>query len=51
MLVYVPPLRAFFGTHALSMQELWICLGFSALMFVWIELEKLFLRFMGKKNV
>lgn len=51
MLVYVPPLRAFFGTHVLSMQELWICLGFSALMFVWIELEKLFLRLMGKKNL
>jgi Ca2+-transporting ATPase len=51
MLVYVPPLRSFFGTHALSMQELGICLGFSALMFVWIELEKLVLRFLGKKSV
>ncbi|MBD2777703.1 cation-translocating P-type ATPase [Iningainema tapete] len=51
MLVYVPPLRAFFGTHFLSLQELGICFGFSALMFVWIELEKLFLRLMGKKSV
>ncbi len=51
MLVYVPPLRNFFGTDVLSMQELVICLGFSALMFVWIELEKLFLRLMGKKSV
>ena len=51
MLVYVPPLRNFFGTDELSMQELAICLGFSALMFVWIELEKLFLRFMGKTSV
>lgn len=43
-LVYVPFLRAFFGTHFLSGQELLICLGFSALMFVWVEMEKLFLR-------
>ncbi|MEI1377680.1 cation-translocating P-type ATPase [Nostoc sp. UHCC 0926] len=51
MLVYVPPLRDFFGTHYLNMQELGVCIGFSALMFVWIELEKIFLRIMGKKAV
>jgi Ca2+-transporting ATPase len=51
MLIYVPPLRNFFGTHYLNMQELGICVGFSALMFVWIELEKLFFRFMGKRSV
>ncbi|MBH8561265.1 cation-translocating P-type ATPase [Nostoc sp. CENA67] len=51
MLVYVPPLREFFGTHYLNLQELAICIGFSALMFVWVELEKLFLRFAGKKAV
>ncbi|KAB8317281.1 cation-translocating P-type ATPase [Tolypothrix campylonemoides VB511288] len=51
MLVYVPPLRDFFGTHWLSPTELGICFGFSALMFVWIEIEKLFLRLMGKKAV
>jgi len=51
MLIYVPPLRSFFGTHALSLSELGICIGFSALMFVWIEGEKLFFRFMGQKNV
>ncbi|MEH2033830.1 MAG: cation-translocating P-type ATPase [Nostoc sp.] len=51
MLVYVPPLRDFFGTHYLNMQELGICIGFSALMFVWIEGEKIFLRIMGKKAV
>ncbi len=44
MLVYVPPLRDFFGTQALTFQELVICFGFSTLMFVWVELEKLFLR-------
>jgi Ca2+-transporting ATPase len=44
-LIYFAPLRNFFGTHILSSTELWICIGFSALMFVWIELEKLFVRF------
>ena len=44
MLIYVPPLRSFFGTHYLSGFELLVCFGFSALMFVWIEMEKLFLR-------
>ena len=44
MLIYVPPLRAFFGTHYLTGFELMVCFGFSALMFVWIEMEKLFLR-------
>ncbi|MBH8555393.1 cation-translocating P-type ATPase [Nostocaceae cyanobacterium CENA357] len=51
MLIYVPPLRGFFGTYWLPPTELAICIGFSALMFVWIELEKLFFRFMGKKSV
>ncbi len=45
MLIYVPPLREFFGTHYLTGFELLVCFGFSALMFVWIEMEKLFLRF------
>jgi Ca2+-transporting ATPase len=44
LLIYVPPLQDFFETHWLSPLELSICIGFSALMFVWIELEKLFLR-------
>ncbi|MFW9260961.1 magnesium-transporting ATPase [Nostoc sp. KVJ20] len=51
MLVYVPPLRDFFGTHYLTLEELGVCIGFSALMFVWIEGEKIFLRIMGKKAV
>lgn len=50
-LIYFPPLRAFFGTHALSRMELLVCLGFSALMFIWIEMEKVFFRAVGKKNV
>lgn len=44
MLVYVPPLRSFFDTYWLSPLELAICFGFSTLLFVWVELEKLFLR-------
>lgn len=51
MLIYVPPLRNFFGTHELSLSELGICIAFSSLMFVWVECEKLFFRFMGKRNV
>ncbi|HEY9645867.1 MAG TPA: cation-translocating P-type ATPase [Chroococcidiopsis sp.] len=48
MLIYVPPLRSFFGTHWLNLTEISICFGFSALMFVWIELEKLFMRWYFK---
>jgi Ca2+-transporting ATPase len=40
LLIYVEPLRNFFGTHVLSAMELWICIGFSMLVFVWVELEK-----------
>ncbi|MER3432751.1 MAG: magnesium-transporting ATPase [Leptolyngbya sp. ERB_1_1] len=50
MLVYVPPLRAFFGTHYLPFNELMVCVGVSALMFVWIEMEKLFFRFYFRKK-
>jgi Ca2+-transporting ATPase len=41
LLIYVEPLRNFFNTQWLSPTELAICFGFSMLMFVWIELEKL----------
>lgn len=50
MLVYVAPLRAFFGTHYLPFNELMVCFGVSALMFVWIEMEKLFFRFYFRKK-
>jgi Ca2+-transporting ATPase len=39
-LVYVEPLREFFGTQYLPLNELLICLGFSSLIFVWVEIEK-----------
>ncbi|ABA24818.1 ATPase, E1-E2 type (plasmid) [Trichormus variabilis ATCC 29413] len=44
MLIYVEPLRSFFNTHYLSGLELLVCIGFSSLVFVWIEAEKLFIR-------
>jgi Ca2+-transporting ATPase len=44
LLLYVPPLAQFFGLHSLSAMELAICFGFSALMFVWLEAEKLLIQ-------
>jgi len=44
VLIYVEPFRNFFNTHYLSGFELLICIGFSSLVFIWIELEKLFIR-------
>jgi P-type Ca2+ transporter type 2C len=44
MLVYLEPLRNFFDTSILTPKQLLICMGFSSLMFIWIELEKLFIR-------
>lgn len=49
MLIYVPPLRNFFDTNLLTPQQLLICLIFSSLMFVWIEGEKLFIRWYHKR--
>ncbi|HAX88897.1 MAG TPA: magnesium-transporting ATPase [Cyanobacteria bacterium UBA11370] len=43
-LVYVPFLQDFFGTQPLTLTELLVCLGFSTSLFVWVELEKLFIR-------
>ncbi|CAN5726417.1 cation-translocating P-type ATPase [soil metagenome] len=40
-LMYVPVLQQFFGLHPLSGLELAVCFGFSALVFVWLEAEKL----------
>jgi Ca2+-transporting ATPase len=50
-LLYVEPLRTFFGTQALTGTELAICIGFSALVLVWLEMEKLVIRwYMAKKH-
>jgi P-type Ca2+ transporter type 2C len=43
LLIYIEPLRNFFGTHYLPLEELMVCVGASALVFVWIEVEKLFI--------
>jgi P-type Ca2+ transporter type 2C len=44
LLIYVEPLRNFFGTHILSLPELGVCAGASMLVFVWVEMEKLLVR-------
>ena len=51
LLIYVEPLRNFFDTHLLSPTELAICFGFSMLMFVWVELEKLFQRWFLRRRI
>jgi Ca2+-transporting ATPase len=51
MLIYVEPLRNFFGTQVISGPELAICFGFSTLMFVWVELEKLVKRLLKRPAV
>jgi Ca2+-transporting ATPase len=48
LLIYVEPLRNFFGTHVITLQELAICFGFSTLLFVWVEMEKIYRRVRGK---
>jgi len=41
LLLYVPALSNFFGTTPLSARDLMICVGFSLLFFLYLELEKL----------
>ncbi|MCY7335942.1 MAG: cation-translocating P-type ATPase [Chamaesiphon sp.] len=48
--VYIAPLRSFFGTHPLSLFELGVCFGCSLLIFLWIEGEKLFVRWFRSKG-
>jgi P-type Ca2+ transporter type 2C len=50
MLIYVEPLRAFFGTHYLNLTELGVCLGTSTLVFIWVELEKGITRFLKRRK-
>ncbi|MEM8830999.1 MAG: cation-translocating P-type ATPase [Cyanobacteria bacterium P01_G01_bin.19] len=45
LLIYVAPLRNFFDTNILSVTDLLVCLGFSLLVFVWVEMEKLCQRY------
>jgi Ca2+-transporting ATPase len=48
--VYIAPLRSFFGTHPLNLFELGVCFGCSLLIFSWIEGEKLFVRWFYSKG-
>jgi P-type Ca2+ transporter type 2C len=50
VVVYIAPLRSFFGTHPLSLFELGVCFGCSLLIFIWIEGEKLFVRWFRAKS-
>ncbi|MCC5662108.1 cation-translocating P-type ATPase [Nostoc sp. XA010] len=50
MLIYFEPFRSFFNTHYLSGLELLVCVGFSSLVFVWIEAEKLFIRWYASRK-
>jgi Ca2+-transporting ATPase len=49
-LVYLPFLRDFFNTAYLTPTKLAICLGFSTLMFIWVEAEKLVYRWWIKRK-
>jgi Ca2+-transporting ATPase len=40
-LLYVPPLGRFFGTTPLSGRDLLVCVGFSLLLFLYLEVEKI----------
>ncbi|MBM5819559.1 MAG: cation-translocating P-type ATPase [Cyanobacteria bacterium K_DeepCast_150m_m2_101] len=42
LLLYVPPLARFFGTTPLPAHDLLICVGFSLLLLVYLELDKLY---------
>ncbi|MFS6827700.1 cation-translocating P-type ATPase [Cyanobium sp. ATX-6F1] len=48
-LIYVAPLARFFGTEWLDLEQLGVCLGFSLLLFVYLEAEKL-LALLAKKR-
>jgi Ca2+-transporting ATPase len=49
-LLYVPTLRQFFGTDALSASELGLCFGFSMQLVLWVESEKLVSRWWRKSH-
>ena len=42
LLLYVPALANFFGTTPLGKHDLLVCIGFSLLFFLYLELEKIF---------
>jgi len=50
-LLYIPPISDFFDTDPLSLAELGACLVVCALVLLWIEGEKLFIRWVLTKKV
>jgi Ca2+-transporting ATPase len=40
ILLYVAPIARFFGTQPLAGNDLLLCIGFSLLLFLYLELEK-----------
>ncbi|MFZ4675367.1 MAG: cation transporting ATPase C-terminal domain-containing protein, partial [Nodosilinea sp.] len=50
LLLYIPVLAQFFGLHPLPARELAICFGFSALMFAWLEAEKLVIQLSRRRK-
>ncbi len=50
MLIYVEPLRNFFGTTVLTGEQLIVCLIFSSFMFIWVELEKWFINWFNSRK-
>jgi P-type Ca2+ transporter type 2C len=49
-LLYVPTLQKFFGTEPLTLIELAVCFGCSLLILVWVEMEKLVIRWFAHKE-
>ncbi len=50
-LLYIPPISQFFGTDPLTLPELGACLVICAMVLIWIEGEKLFIRWFLTKKV
>ena len=50
LLLYIPVLAQFFGLYPLPTLELAICFGFSALMFTWLEAEKLVIQLSRRRK-
>ncbi len=50
LLLYVPALSAFFGTTPLAASDLGVCVGFSLLFFLYLELEKIWRQWRREAN-
>jgi Ca2+-transporting ATPase len=50
MLLYVPALSNFFGTKPLDAQDLFVCIGFALLFFVYLEADKIWRQWRRSAN-